>query len=107
MSQTRAERASTRALAFVAMLSLLALPVPSWAQERRPPTDFEQYKGDKNIVGKPITYEVPKGLTTPESLRFDRAFQQGNRCGPNGLYLMLRLRGIKVNYDDLLAKIPL
>lgn len=107
MSQPRTGRFSTRPRAGVALLFLLALPALSRAQLRPPPTDFELPSRDMSQIGKPVVIEVPEGLTTPERLRFDRPFQQGKRCGPNGVFVMLRLRGIKANYDEVVAKAPL
>jgi ABC-type bacteriocin/lantibiotic exporter with double-glycine peptidase domain len=38
-----------------------------------------------------------------ESLKFNAAWQQPNRCGPNALYVLLRLKGIAASYDEVLG----
>lgn len=60
----------------------------------------------KGTIGESITYDVPEGLTTPEYLRFEQSSQLGPYCGPNSLYLLLKLKGILVNYEDLVKQIP-
>ena len=72
-----------------------------------PPTDFSPPKLDWSSIGKPVTYAVPPGLTTPESLRFDKPFQQGPRCGVNGLFAMLQICGKDVTYDDVQRRVKL
>ena len=54
-----------------------------------------------------ITYDIPEGLTTPPHLRFDHPIQRGPYCGPNSLYILLRLCGRNVSYDSVLAELPL
>lgn len=68
----------------------------------RPPT-----KEEGSMLGKTIKYEVPENMTTPDAYRFDMPFQQGPRCGPNGLYVLLRLKGIPVKYDDVMKSMTL
>ncbi len=52
----------------------------------------------------PFEYEIPKGMTTPNYLRFDQPSQQGPYCGPNSLYVLLRLHQLDVNYGRLLKQ---
>jgi hypothetical protein len=75
------------------------------AQERDPgpPTpDIPEFNKDD-----PITYFVPEGLTTPDHLRFERASQSGPYCGPNCLYLLLRLKNFPVEYKELVSKLDI
>lgn len=58
----------------------------------------------KGKVG--IEFVVPEGLKTPPRLILEAPFQQGNRCGPNALYILLRLLHKSVSYEELLAKLP-
>src|SRR5579875_1177737 len=53
---------------------------------------------------EPFEYEVPQGMTTPSYLRFDQPSQQGPYCGPNSLYILLRLYQINVDYGKLLQQ---
>jgi hypothetical protein len=49
----------------------------------------------------PIEYFVPLGLTTPEHLRFEHISQSGPYCGPNSLYILLKLLNTSVSYEEL------
>lgn len=50
-------------------------------------------------------FEVPPGLNTPERWRLDRPFQTGQRCGPNALYLLLRLERVNASYDKVVDRL--
>lgn len=41
----------------------------------------------------------------PEYLRFDSPFQDGFRCGPNSVFGVLRLLGVKVSYDEMMQHV--
>jgi len=93
-------------LIAVSMLTAAGTASHVWADDW-PPKDFAPQKLDWSTIGKTVTYDVPKGLTTPESLRFDKAFQQGPRCGLNGLFAMLQMCGKDVTYEDVQRRVKL
>lgn len=43
----------------------------------------------------------------PARLQLERSFQSGPLCGPNALYLLLRLHGVSVKYEDVVNSIEL
>lgn len=55
---------------------------------------------------KPNDWIIPEGTETPSYLRFDRPFQQGNRCGPNAMFIFLRLLNKSVRYEEILEQLP-
>ncbi len=92
---------------IAASMLLGAGRVPRAGADDWPPKDFSPPKPDWSTIGKPVTYVVPRGLTTPESLRFDKPFQQGPRCGLNGLFAMLKICGKDVTYEDVQRRVRL
>jgi ABC-type bacteriocin/lantibiotic exporter with double-glycine peptidase domain len=85
----------------------VTLAAVAQADDSPPPGYGPATEAQRQLIGQTVEFAVPKGLSTPESLRFDKPFQQGPHCGPNGLYSMLRLCGIQVTYDDVSRRIPL
>jgi ABC-type bacteriocin/lantibiotic exporter with double-glycine peptidase domain len=63
--------------------------------------------GDGCKAGEPFEFRVPAGLDTPDYFRFEMPFQQGPKCGPNALYIVLRMLGIECSYSDVLKSVPL
>jgi ABC-type bacteriocin/lantibiotic exporter with double-glycine peptidase domain len=55
----------------------------------------------------PIIYDVPEGVMTPPRLQLERSFQSGVRCGPNALFLLLRLCRVNVDYETVLKATPI
>jgi peptidase C39-like protein len=97
---------------FMIILIGVAVQEPVAAQERAyPPTDFvppaQGQTPGSELIGKPVEWDIPKGLVTPPALRFDQPFQQGPSCGPNALYFLLRLCEVNVAYDAVLKRVPL
>ena len=70
----------------------------SLAQDFRAPT--------QTLPKGPWKSSVRPGLTTPDSLRFERPPQAGALCGPNALYVLLHLYGIETSYERILDVIP-
>lgn len=67
---------------------------------------FGQKDGTKVDFREPITYHVPDGMTTPASLRIEHPNQQGPYCGPNCLYIILRLKGVAANPSEVSSRVP-
>jgi ABC-type bacteriocin/lantibiotic exporter with double-glycine peptidase domain len=88
-------------------LLVLVLGISAYGQEgsagkQHPPGVRLGKVGDE-----PITYIVPEGMTTPQHLRFELPSQLGPFCGPNSLYLLLRLKGIPVEYGQLVKRLEI
>jgi ABC-type bacteriocin/lantibiotic exporter with double-glycine peptidase domain len=51
------------------------------------------------------SFNLPKGPDRlPAYLELDHVFQSGKLCGPNGLYLILRVAGKQVTYQQVLER---
>ena len=80
---------------LIEMMALGGWVQPASAQQR----DVE--------VGKKFEFTVPPGLETPRTLHLEQFFQEGPKCGPNALFIVLSLTGVKCSYSEVLASIPL
>ena len=96
------------AVASAALLAITSTSALAQGKSSLPP-GYEPYTEAKKspLIGKTIEYKVPDDLATPDALRFDRPFQQGPRCGPNGLFVLLRLCGVDATYEEVLRSVPL
>src|SRR5947209_378462 len=104
MSRRRFRWVGSAALGL-AVVVLASAAGPSAAQPAAkqpwPPKDFVPEPITPPLSDKHV-YDVPEGLTTPDHLRFDLPFQNGPYCGPNALFLLLRLYHVDVKYEDVL-----
>jgi len=83
-----------------AWASLILITVPCSSSEA-------QGTADRSSEKEPIVFISPPGLTTPEYLRFDLPMQSGNRCGPNGIFMLLRICGVDCSYQEIVDAISL
>ena len=92
------------AKAFLAVLAACAMSVvPVMAQAR----SDEEVISETVPLGPMLRFEVPPGLTTPSRYCLDRTYQSGLRCGPNALFMLLRLCNIDVEYSEVRDAMPL
>lgn len=99
-----------QALASLLSFLILAGGILLAADDSVPPRpeDYVPRDPSKQVLPKGRTQlDIPEGLVTPPHLRFDQPFQKGPRCGPNSVYLLLRLNGITVPYDEVVKRVPL
>jgi len=61
---------------------------------------------DKAKPGEPFEFAVPAGLETPSRYRLEVPFQEGPKCGPNALYVVLQILDIRCSYSEVLKSIP-
>lgn len=50
--------------------------------------------------------EDPKLPEIPDYLKLEQAWQTGSKCGPVALYFLLRLKGMDVPFNDVIAAVP-
>ena len=79
---------------FVAAVLLVIAPCVAFGQAMHGP-------------GSPLEWDVPQGIDTPNRLRLEKMFQAGRRCGPNALYMLLRLCDQEVSYQQVIEAVPI
>lgn len=86
-----------------ALLPMLLVAGLCEAQEPRPaPDDYVPRK----FESRTIHYGVRPGLQTPQRYHFEKRFQSGLNCGPNALFVTLRLCGVEVTWDEVKKRVP-
>jgi predicted double-glycine peptidase len=87
-------------IAGILQLAPGATPVERYYEAIASPDVFAPRQ--TRVLDRPPT--LPK---LPDSLRLERGWQTGHKCGPVALYFMLNLNGIHTSLDDTLAKVPI
>jgi hypothetical protein len=90
-------------LTIAAALGFVATQERADAQLRRAKTNDEV----RHLMGRKIEYPKLRGASTPNCFRFESPRQSGVKCGPNSLYILLKLEGIDVAYDDVIGAVEL
>jgi ABC-type bacteriocin/lantibiotic exporter with double-glycine peptidase domain len=60
------------------------------------------------VPGQMIHFPISKGMDTPKYLQYAQPFQKGRLCGPNALYIFLKINGkTTVSYSDVVQSLKI
>lgn len=90
-------------LLFFAGHALASIPTPRQEGDFKSGkiTPLESLPPEKRIV------QLPKGHEFPEHLKFGTSWQEPVLCGPNALFVLLRLRGFNVSREQVMRLVPI
>ncbi|AGA28038.1 cysteine peptidase family C39 domain-containing protein [Singulisphaera acidiphila] len=108
----RADLGLRAGVIFLLLGLLLSLPAGQTFASIPSPREEGDFKSGKVTLLESLPPEkravrLPKGREFPEHLKFGTSWQEPILCGPNALFVLLRLRGFNVARDQVTRLIPI